>query len=239
MKPPAGYRWDRPHISARIIVSLAVLTLIGLGLWQVQRLQWKEALIAEIARANEQSPIEGWPNDAASLGWRRAQLEGEFLYQDEFHLAARYYEGQLGYHILTPFQLEDGRVIVINRGWVPVDKKEAANRLEGQESGPRVILVQIRTDSDKTFFTPEAEITKNIWFWRDIEQMRHVSGLKLEAITADLLHTTPTGGFPIASEGEIRLRNDHLGYAIIWFSLALAATVMFVVYHLKPLKDTA
>jgi surfeit locus 1 family protein len=239
MKAPAGYRWNSPTRFEWVIITLAVLTLLGLGSWQVQRLQWKEAMIADIARANEAAPVEGWPQDVAALGWRRLQLSGHFLHKDEFHLAARYYRGQLGYHILTPFQLEDSRVVLLNRGWVPPTSKDAATRAEGQVDGPLSVVVQVRTDNDRTAFTPDADSAKNIWFWRDIDAMRKASGLLLEPATADVLHMEPPGGYPIASDGDIQLRNDHLGYAITWFSLALAAAVMFALYHLKPQEATA
>jgi surfeit locus 1 family protein len=241
MKPPAGYIWHRPTPVTWIAITLTVLALLSLGTWQIGRMQWKEALIADIEQANITNPREGWPSnpeEAAALGWRRVQVEGHFLHNHEFHVAARYYRSQLGYHILTPFQLEDGRVLVLNRGWVPLEKKEPATRAEGQEEGPLSLIVQVRTDNDRNFFTPDADASKNIWFWRDIPRMQNASGLKLEPVTADVLHAAPPGGYPIASDGEVKLRNDHLGYVITWFSLALAAVVIFTLYHLRPEKES-
>jgi surfeit locus 1 family protein len=219
-----------------------MLSLIGLGVWQINRLEWKEGLIAEIEAANARAPRDGWPatpEEAATLGWRRVQVAGEFLHDKELHLAARYYHSQLGYHILTPFRLEDGRVLLLNRGWVPVEGKDPALRAQGQVSGPLSLLVQVRTDNDRNYFTPEGDAAKNIWFWRDIPRMREATGLPLEPVTADVLHANVPGGYPASSDGEIRLRNDHLGYVITWFSLAIAAAVMFVLYHLRPIKETA
>lgn len=239
MKAPAEYSWNRPTAFEWAVITLAVLTMMGLGVWQIQRLQWKEGMIAEIAQANETLPVEGWPQDVAALGWHRLQVSGHFLHKDEFHLAARYYRGQVGYHILTPFQLEDGRVVLLNRGWVPPEKKDAAKRAEGQVDGPLSLLVQVRTDKDRNLFTPDAAPASNIWFWRDIEEMRHFSLLPLEPVTADVLAMEAPGGYPVASNGEIKLRNDHLGYVITWFSLAFIAALMFALFHLKPLEKTA
>ena len=234
MKAPAGYVWNRPTVFEWVVITLAVLTLLGLGSWQLKRLEWKETLIADISLANETSPLEGWPQDAAELGWRRVQLSGHFLHKDEFHLAARYHRGQVGYHILTPFQLEDGPVVLLNRGWVPPERKEASARLEGQIDGPQSLLVQIRTDDDRNPFTPDAVPASNIWFWRDIESMRKFSGLPLEPVTADVLTMEVPGGYPIASDGVVKLRNDHLGYAITWLALAFCAALMFGLFQLKP-----
>ena len=236
-----GYVWQRPQRRVWLVVCMAILILLGLGIWQLQRLEWKNNLIAHIARANEREPLQNWPQspkDASDFGWRRVQLSGVFLHDKEMWLAARYHEGQLGFHILTPFLLDDGRVVLLNRGWVPNEKKEASARLEGQVGGAISLLAQIRTDRDQNPFTPEADVAKNIWFWRDITKMRTATGLELEPITADVIHMLPPGGFPIASSGDIRLPNDHLGYALTWFSLALAAAVMAVLYHLKPLEPS-
>jgi surfeit locus 1 family protein len=232
--------WRSPGIIAWSFLVFCVVVLLGLGTWQVQRLQWKTNLIETIEQANETPPRQGFPQSRQqqeALGWQRVAIEGEYLHEHEFHLAARYYKNQVGYHILTPFRLKDGRVVLLNRGWVPPELKDPSLRKQGQIEGPQQIIAMVRTDKDYNAFTPEGDPKDNLWFRRNIERMSEVSGLNLEPVTLDVLYTEPPGGFPVASVVEVNLRNDHLGYAITWYSLAVAAIVIFILFHRRPEKE--
>lgn len=220
------------------VFSIAAFSLlIGLGIWQLKRLEWKEGLIHEIEAARSETPPEGLPatEKLAEFPFRHFRVKGHFEHEKEFHLAARYYKNQLGYHILTPFALSDGREILLNRGWVPVEKKETESRPESiaADQGEEEITIRLRTDSDHNFFTPEADPVHNLWFWKDISKMNIARGLSLLPYTADVI--APQGeALPIPLEDKIELRNDHLGYAITWFLVALGGVVIFLTYHYEP-----
>ncbi len=227
--------WHRPGLPAWLAVSFAVCLLVGLGIWQLQRLEHKESLIAEIAAGVDGKPGNVLPYSAPHLrsrGFYRYHVTGELLHEHEMHLAARYHQSILGYHLLTPLKLRDGRILLVNRGWVPAALKEPASRPDSVVWGMQHYTVMLRTDRDHTYFTPEHDIANNIWFWRDIEAMREHTGLPLLPVSADIVmeHVDETQ-LPVASTGEIRLRNDHLGYAVTWFMLACAAAAVFVAYH--------
>ncbi len=226
----------KPSFFALITTIGAVSIMLALGIWQVQRLMWKEALIQTIEEASSQPPMDGLPeSDEAlqALTYEKILVEGEFLNAYELHLAARYHRGVLGYHVLTPFRLLDGRVILLNRGWVPTDKKEASTRPSSIVIGPHKELIMIRSDRDHTYFTPQHQPERNIWFWRDLDAIRAQSGLNLLPVNADIVGEQ-SDQLPVPATGEIKLRNDHLGYAITWFSVGLAALVIFIIYHRKP-----
>lgn len=216
---------------AIIATIFAFLLLSFLSAWQVQRLFQKEALIASLAAAKQAKPGDGLPKseDLSSLGFRTFTLKGRFLHDKEFHLAARYYKGKLGYHILTPFLLAkpDARIILLNRGWVASEQKNQAAHPEGEQT----LVAMLRTDRDHNFFTPHQTVEKNIWFWRDIANMSQVSQLNLLPVTGDVLGKAEPQILPIPTDGDILLRNDHLGYAITWFAIGLSALVIFFFYH--------
>lgn len=213
----------------------AMLLLFGLGIWQLQRLAWKEALIARIEEANQSAPLERLPDDADALQARRfytVRLRGEYLPDIEFHLAARYFRSELGYSILTPFRLKDGRIVLVSRGWVPARLKEPETR-SGTPAGPRTILAQIRTSNERNPFTPENQPEQNVWFGRDARAMGQSAGLDVLPITLDRIGEQHPEQFPVPSDGKIKLRNDHLGYAITWFGIGLAVCIIFLIYHRK------
>ena len=121
------------------LVLLVLAILLGLGTWQVQRLHWKEGLIADIAARRVANPasladIEAMSRAGEDIEYRRVAVSGTFDHSHERHFFATY-AGQTGYYVYTPLTLADGRVVFVNRGFVPFDMKEPASRQQGQVEG--------------------------------------------------------------------------------------------------------
>ncbi len=229
-------RWHPPGIGAWIAIGSITVLLFWLGVWQLERLQWKEGLIHEIEASRYTPAVEGLPknlSDTHSMDFVRVHLIGEYLHDYEIHLAARYYQSQLGYHILTPFQLEDGRIVLVNRGWVKLEDKNPANRPDGQIKGKQSIIVMIRNDNDRSYFTPDPDIKDNVWFWRDVKAISKSTGLELLPMNTDLLYKAPAGDKPHPSDGLIELRNDHLGYALTWFCICITGVLTFIMFYYR------
>ena len=113
----------RPTLWPTLITIPALAILLALGTWQLQRLEWKTALIAEREAALQAPPV-ALPDDPAALrqmDFRRIRVSGEFLHGRSLLLSARSYQGRPGSHLLTPLRLETGRVLMVNRGWIPLD----------------------------------------------------------------------------------------------------------------------
>ena len=229
-------RFEKPRFVPLIMTIGAVVMMFGLGIWQVQRLAWKEGLIHNIEEAKAKPPIKGLPQtkeEFEKLAFQRVQLEGEYLNDKEFHLAARYNNGVLGYHVLTPFKTTDGRYVLLNRGWVPTDKKDPAKRKEGQIEGNVSVITMVRTDRDRGYFTPKNQIDRNIWFAKDVKEMGEFAHLDLAPYALDVLYEKPPGGFPKPFDGNLKPRNDHFGYAITWFSIGIACLIISLTYHYR------
>jgi surfeit locus 1 family protein len=225
----------------RPIAWLFFLSGFGLcmaaGTWQVERLAWKEGLIAQIAAANAEAPLTALPSapsELEALQFRRVQLSGQWRGDLEFHLTPRYWRDQFGYWIITPFVLADKRMVLVNRGWVPGKKKEIEARPETRVRGAATITGLLRTSTERGPFTPHNQPEKNLWFGRDVEAMAAHASLKntLPAMV-DIMGLQNAQLLPIPSDGTIRLRNDHLSYIITWFGIALGILVIFLVYHRK------
>lgn len=224
----------RIEILPALMTLAAVLLMAGLGVWQLQRLAWKEGLIAQIDKAHAEAPMTQLPQaDFQAVEFFPVKLRGTFDGKTEFHIAARYYRDKLGYHILSPLRLQDGRVVLVNRGWVPVDKKEPATRPETVIKGAQTVTGIIRTAGKKNWVLPDHQPGKNLWFWYDTAGMGASTGAEYLPLVIDAVGSQDAAKLPVPSTGEIKLRNDHLGYAITWFSVALTALVIGVAYQIQ------
>ncbi len=230
-----GNHFHRPRPIPLIMSVGAVMILFGLGIWQLNRLSSKEALIASIKRANETAPLQTLPADLTAHRFYRVQLQGEYLPEPEFHLAARYFQSKLGYSLLNPFKLNDGRIVIVSRGWVPAEHKQTT---PPAPNGPQTILAQIRTSDERNYFTPENQPSQNVWFGRDAQQMGEYAKLDVLPITLDIIGEQDRMQLPVPSDGSIKPRNDHLGYAITWFGIGFAALIISLLYHRKKPENT-
>lgn len=226
----------RPRLVPWLFFISAMTVTLALGTWQIFRLEQKTALINRIEAASTQAPLAALPpNDAlADHAFMRVALQGTWVPQVEFHVMPRYFKDQLGYHLFTPLRLADGRVVLVNRGWVPAAKKDPATRPESLAEGEAAITGMIRIGADRNYFTPTSDAKKNIWFGRDVAAMASAGGLdNVAPATVDAIGAQDPHHLPIAFSGEITLYNQHLTYIFTWYGIALAVLVIFLVYHYK------
>lgn len=226
--------FHKPKFIPLVMSAAGVLTMLYLGIWQLQRLSWKEKLIADIEHAASIAPAQELPSldDVLDKRFYTVQLTGHYLPDPEFHIAARYYKSQLGYHIYTPFVTNKGEQILVNRGWVPAKEKNTYKEAHDL-SGERTILAQIRTSNERNQFTPINQPEKNIWFGRDMLEMGEYGNIQVLPYSLDLIGDQKWGEWPIPSSGKIKIRNDHLGYAITWLLVGLGILIISLLYHRK------
>jgi surfeit locus 1 family protein len=226
----------RPTFWPTVFTVPAILVMIGLSIWQVQRLHWKEGLIAErVARTTaEPIPLPPAGTDLGPLEFRRVSVTGTFDHAHELYLAARSQNGNVGYWIVTPLKLTTGEDVLIERGWVPEEKKLPETRPQGQLAGTVTLNGIIRLPQAKTFFQPENEPARNVWFYIDPAQMAAAAGVPARTdLYLDAEKTDIPGKYPLGGQARIELPNDHLQYAITWALLALSLAGVYVVYHVK------
>ena len=111
----------RPRFWPSLTTVLALAVLVAMGTWQLERLESKRGLIAEMTQrmAGPARALPPPPVDAAMLRYRPIRLEGRFRHDRELYLEARSHQGRAGLHLVTPLVLDDGRVVLVDRGWVP------------------------------------------------------------------------------------------------------------------------
>lgn len=216
-----------------LMTLAAFVILIGLGVWQLQRLNWKSEIIATIDTqlALPASPLPFGPIDADVWRYRKTVVEGRFHHDKELHLYAASAAGKPGYLIITPLERSDGSFVFFNRGWVPLEKRQPETRPEGQIEGIVRLTAIGRKPWEQNTFVADNEPQANIWFYGDLDGMAkfreivHYAPIFLEA------DDTPNpGGFPIGGQSRIKISNDHFNYALTWFSLAIALLIVFGFY---------
>ena len=192
------------------IAGLAVL--ISLGIWQVQRLSWKEGILSEIDAKIDGAPI-AIPVEPNELDhkYQTVQASGQFLDSRIRVLVSQKLIGA-GYRIIQPFQLDD-RTILVDRGFVKLDQ------IEDIRTDRATVLGNLHWPDEVDQYTPEPDFNRDIWFARDVEAIG--KALNADPILVVAREITPAGEkvspIPISSSG---IPNDHLQYAITWFSLA-------------------
>lgn len=226
----------RPTLWPTLISVPALIVLVALCVWQVQRLYWKQALIDDretrVAAEPVALPVVG--ADPASIEFRRVRLEGAFAHDKELYLGARSLNGSAGYHVLTPFALTGGGSVLVDRGWVPVERKLPAQRAEGQVAGTLTLEAVARVPHGQAWLQPDNEPQNNMWFFVDLPAMAKATGVALRTdLYVDAGPAENPGTYPVGGQTRIELPNDHLQYAITWGLLALALAVIYVLYHLK------
>jgi len=236
-------RYFRPRPAPSLAALLGVLVLLGLGTWQLQRLEWKEAMIAEYTarRAAQPIPLPDPVDDPAELDNRPVRLIGHFLHDRELYLGARSYQGEVGFHVVTPLRLDDGRTVLVDRGWVPAARRDPETRAAGQVRETVAVTGVARSGGwrGRAFFRPANEPERNHWLWYDLPAMAAHAGLE-DAVTAVYVAAAPEevpGGLPIAVVPEANLRNEHLEYAVTWYTLAAALAVIYFLHQSRPVRS--
>ncbi len=223
------------------LAMLAALgLLIALGTWQMQRLAWKEGLIAAIEERAHAAPVtlaaaEQRATSGEDVEYTRVTVEGAFLNEREIHLYALDGAYGPGFHVITPLRLADGSMVLVNRGYVPNDLKDRAKRAAGQPAGDVKVIGLLRGPDVQRMFDPANEPGRNIWYWRDIEAMAAAAGdgdaARVHRYIVDAEADPPSpGGWPKGGTTRLELPNRHLEYALTWYGLAAALVGVFAVF---------
>lgn len=238
-----GLPWGVLGAAAVVFALLATL-----GVWQLRRLAWKEALIAA-AETRVHAPAGPPPDRAqwaaldrtalAALDFTPVQLTGRFLPGEApVYTVISDAHGPLsgaGWWVVSPFRLDSGGVILVNRGFVPDARRDPASRPgSAAPDGALTLTGLIRPPEASGLFTPVADPVKNIWFTRDpalLGPALGVAAADLAPFTVDAsAASTPAGGLPQAGETRLVFPNNHLNYALTWFGLAAALVGVTLVY---------
>src|SRR6516165_11175746 len=231
----AGIIRFRPLFWPTVFTVPVVLLLLGLSFWQIERLFWKRELNAqrEAALAAASTAVPHTLEEADSMEFRHVTDEGIFLQDKEIFLGATSDAGRNGYQVLTPLREAGGRNVFVNRGFIPAELKDPLTRSEGEIAGTVRVqgLLRLPPAGKPAWFLPDNRPDLNYWLWIDLPAIAAADRLdRVAPFYIDADATPNPGGWPKDGITRLELRNDHLQYAITWFSLAVALIVIYFLY---------
>ena len=227
----------RPFWKLTLASGILFAILIGLGVWQLERLQWKLALIAEVNARLSAPPHSlddgGTPYWEPQNDYKRVSLTGRFDNSKEAYVFGTDKEGAPVYHVIVPFRMSDGRVFLIDRGIVPKSKLDPATRRASQIEGVTKVVGVWRTPDAPGAFTPPPDRAHRIFYAHDLAAIAKLDGIDLIGPTIEADATPNPGGWPKGGQTVVNFRNEHLQYAITWFGLAAVLFGVYIAYHIS------
>jgi surfeit locus 1 family protein len=217
-----------------LIVILAALPVLGLllflGTWQLERLHWKNDLLARIA-ASEAAPAAPLRDPPEMLA--KVQVTGRFDHAREATLGVVPRGNTLGTNLVTPLLRDGAPPILVNRGWVPMERNRALDRPEGTVTvegwvhpGERAGLLSASDDAaGRRFYTFDPPV------------IGAALGLPGVAPYGLVALGNGTGALPDPARTLPRPTNNHLGYAITWYGLALSLIGVLAAFALRRRKE--
>ncbi len=213
-----------------ILGVLGAGVLIALGVWQVQRLEWKTGVLAEIEARIAADPVAVpvRPDPEADL-YLPVTATGEIT-DDEIHLLISTKEAGPAFRIVSRFETEDGRRLLLDRGYVDDMEKDTP-----RPPVTATIAGNLHWPDEVDGFTPENDTANNLWFARDLAAMSEA--LETEPVLIVLRNSSETDRvvtpLPVDTAG---IPNDHLEYAVTWFGLAAVWVVMTLFWIVRILR---
>jgi surfeit locus 1 family protein len=250
MSEASGSLAGRSRPKTSLLLGLGLLLfciLLALGTWQVQRLHWKEGLLQTIDQRTHSAPlplaeVERQFAAAGDIDYTPVTVSGTFLHRGERHFFSTW-EGASGFDVVTPLQLDDGRFLLVNRGFVPYDLKNATKRAQGQVAGKVTVTGLARNPllAKPSMMLPDNDLQKNIFYWKDRDAMASSAGLPAGAglvpFLIDANGAPNPGGLPVGGVTIIDLPNSHLQYAFTWYGLAAALAAVLIIKLRRPAKE--
>jgi surfeit locus 1 family protein len=195
-----------------------IAVLVWLGVWQLHRLEWKTAILERIEAglAAEPVPVPAAPEPEADA-YLKVEARGR-LAPGELHVYTSAPGRGVGYRVIAPLVLDDGRRVLVDRGFVPIEAKDAV-----RPPGPVTIVGNLAWPRETDRWTSPPDREENLWFARDVAPMAEALGTEPVMVVASA-SDGPEAPTPMPVTDNIP--NDHLGYAITWFGLAVVWAVM-------------
>lgn len=237
----------RALVAPGLAALAALMVLVALGLWQLERRAWKMSLIAQIeARAHGEPgaivPEAQWPAwRAEDDAFRRVRVAGVFLHDREVlvHGLMSVQRGApaQGFYVFTPLRLTSGAAVFVNRGFAPTEMKDPPSRSDGQTPGEIMVTGLVRAPEPHGAFVPANDPAANAWFVRDPAPMGSARGLdRVAPFYIDSDAAPNPGGWPKGGQTNLTLPNNHLQYALTWFGLALTLIGVYGAWAWTHLK---
>ncbi len=206
---------------------ITFITLLSLGFWQLDRLQWKKNMVASMTVYEQADPVTTALNLDNPNDFQRGFIRGEYLNTQPIMVSPRTHEGQSGVHLYQAFRTVEGQDILINRGWIPKEDDPIISVPAGQT----VVAGYLKSPSEKNNFVPANNSDQNLWHSIDLDELNTLMNIELESHI--LYQEYPIADHPKSFSGLPEMKNNHLQYAIFWFFMAGILPILCLIRFFK------
>lgn len=224
---------NKKLFTSLIYSSVAIIILLSLGTWQLERLRWKTEILNTMRTSLSLPPLEISDEIIKNIknhSYRQIQLSGHYLYDNYITIYSKVLDKKVGKHLVIPFKTQYGTILV-NRGFIPKDFKI----LDSTNSESIKINGIVKFQQNINYFTPNNSISKNEWYYININEISEYISIPLLDFFI-IEENNIEEKYPVGSQYNINIPNDHLQYAITWFSLALALSIFMNIFWRKNVK---
>ena len=207
-----------------VFVYFIILVLISLGSWQLYRLSWKLDLINQIENSLKNEPIE--LSSIEEKNFLRVKTSGKIDFQKQIYLYNLNDTGTPGFEVINPILINDTNYL-INRGWIPFEKK---NSQEINIFDENDIIGTLKLQGRKNIFKPDNDLEENYWFSLNREDILKFTGKEFSKYIIYL-----DGNYQVPKPKKItaNISNNHQKYALTWFSLAISILLLYLYFRKK------
>ena len=207
-----------------VFVIFFILVFVSLGTWQIIRLNWKNNLIFEIENSLKNPPVE--LSNINLENYLRVKTSGNIDFEKQIYLYNLNENGTPGFEVINPLSVNQKNYL-INRGWIPFEKK---GMQEINEFDEKNIVGTLKLQGRKNIFKPDNDIQKNYWFSLDREDIMKFTGKEFSKY---IIYLNGDYKFPKPKKITANISNNHKKYAITWFSLAISILLLYLYFRRK------
>ena len=207
-----------------VFIIFFIFVFIALGTWQIIRLNWKNNLILEIENSLKKSPVQLLQSNQQN--YLKIKTSGRVDFEKQIYLYNLNDSGTPGFEVLNPI-LIDGENYLLNRGWIPFEKKDTPeinildqNNIEGT----------LKKQGRKNIFKPDNDIKENYWFSLNREDISKFTGKKFSKY---IIYLDGNYQFPRPKKITANISNNHKKYAMTWLSLAISILLLYLYFRKK------
>ena len=207
-----------------VFVIFFILVFISLGSWQIIRLNWKNNLILEIETSLTKPPVK--LSESNATNFLKIKTSGSIDFDKQIYLYNLNEKGTPGFEVINPLIINNKNYL-INRGWIPFEKKDSKEIYEFDEVN---IVGTLKLQGRKNIFKPDNDIKENYWFSLDREDILEFTGKKFSNY---IIYLDGNYQSPKPKKITANISNNHKKYAITWFSLAISILLLYLYFRRK------
>jgi len=211
----------------QLFLAFFITLFCALGTWQLYRLQWKMELISEITFGLNSTPITY--SNLITKNYQRIISEGSYNFKDQIYLYSLNEKGKPGFDVITPFETIGKENVLVNRGWISKEFKELPE-INSIKSSVKITGL-LRKIYKANIFKPDNDIEGNIWFSVNLNDLEKFTGKKFSNFIIYLEDRNIV--VPLPRKITVDVPNNHLKYAITWYSIAISILLYYLYFRKK------